>query len=843
MLFHVPTSPARFAMRSTAAIGLALTTSQIHAQANAHAWETNSAGEVEWHVSTTTSVGKIIDKKPEQAGEEEIPDITNPVPQTEALLNDSSQWLMGLGFRGPLVETMTGQDAHVYIARLADSEDLETEGAESVFGIYKQRSHELYLHYDLTHFALGRGKTHEEQDENLQVETTNTATAVHELFHGVQHNYREKIKSILDAQRREDNPKLDWIEEGTAEAVTYAWLRKTIGGDNFAYAPRLYDVPLHLPDEGDRKRFSYATSHFWLELGNEVLDSRDDIQYLHKMFERFEWPSTHGLNEIHEALKHFSETGLYDLYPAFIAREADHERFFDEISQTTLTNTDGENEELTNVKVKPVATRAHQLSVSVPAGRAAGLEIRLKEDHPDLHLIVDSNRYDHAPTTPGGDRNGRNTFRTVLYQGTGSEAGKQEFFVRVAHVAKDDPAASGELSYTLEMEMKPLNPCSQEQMVSVLNEERIFIGPYRPDGMSKDPLIPKEAQIFMQQHRRKLEPGTGELNIRGLINDGGCGCGGHVSATSLLGRAMTGEAYADEVAKRFEKIGEQLDRILPEDGANISPEDAAKLGKQFKQLQDTASSEAKGKTPNIVFPIYTPNAYVWQAGILPDSIYIKHQGHSGWQDNAAAFFVLHLPDTAPEDLRENETYKAVAHAPQGGGKDIQVPTNGGFYSRWRGEFEQIPYPPPSTPEQAENQRRRIQECKAAKKAMARLRNRLGGNQRLTGEMAEKRDCNYIGTAFEGMRQRLYGRLTGTVTVENITGAEIIGSFELSGECTLVEKEYQFRYDKDGRLTGNSRSEKSRDGPIKVTGKLRAPNIRHGQLQFGYEAIVIEPKDE
>lgn len=646
-------------------------------------------------------------------------------------------------------------------------------------------------------------------------------TPLHELFHAVQFAY----EGVSPASAG-----LGWFIEGTARymGVVGTRLRGSLAVPDAE--TRYYDHPLHIPpSSGDwLHEWKYGSWFFWDFLGTE-LESRDGVKYLDSIL-RKDLSDHNGLVGVHSALEAMHPTGLYDLFPAFVQKRLLEEAYFETVSEYRV-QIDG-RELIMGQRAEPMAAEAYRIHYELGSASAAGFSIRLAEDDPDLHLIVDHERAD----TVDGDGSDRNVWRTRV-----SESG--EAFVRVANTAPYPPDSEAR-DFDLEVRLVPLEPCSQESMVSVVNEDRTFLGPFRAGQRNADPRIPEQARQFMRDHTRKLEPGAGRLEVSGVIADGGVGCSGHVGATSLTGRLMTGDEEAtEEYAERLENVAERMEGFMEkaEDAEAMSAEDAREMAAESRSLQEAFSSDKEGRDQTVVFSVFSPNAWVWQAGLLSDAWHVKHDGAGGWRDNAAAHFVVHLADATPEEIREGETYEAVAlGVPMGRiGDTPTVATPDGFYTRWSGEFREIPYPPPRDADDARRQEREKERCRAGKQAFARMRGRMGVGQLLTGEAMEKRDCQDQGTAFHGHVERVFGNLQGSVTIEEMTGAEIRGRFELSGSATVETTAYTYRHDDEGRLIGDREERSTRSGNLHIEGELRAPNQAHGQARFGWEAIVID----
>src|SRR3546814_11745993 len=96
-----------------------------------------------------------------------------------------------------------------------------------------------------------------------------------------------------------------------------------------------------------------------------------------------------------QGLREFDPDGLYNLYPAFIASSTNNVHFFADVGQVDLVYNDSSKvEESVRGRVREVAADAIEVSVHVPVGKMARLEIEFMQDPDDLHLIVDGKRLD-----------------------------------------------------------------------------------------------------------------------------------------------------------------------------------------------------------------------------------------------------------------------------------------------------------------------------------------------------------------------------------------------------------------------------------------------------------------
>lgn len=363
-------------------------------------------------------------------------------------LEEASQWLKGLGFRGPKIEHRESIDS--YIAYISDVDNEGGEGSPDTIGVYYPDLEQIYLTSD-RYFAMGEGDTPQERALDLAYDIEDTATVVHELFHGVQYGYP-----------RFGNPVPDWITEGMADAVQLAWVRRTMPGVRMRGGTRAFDHPLHKPkDDSD----AYNTDRFWRGIG-KILGSRDDIGYLHTILQK-DLASGSGLGGVDEGLREIDPEGLYNLYPEFIARHTNNAYFFDDIGQVSLVYDDSSSvEKSVQGTVREVAADAHEVSVHVPAWETAELEIRLANDHDDLHLVVDSERLDESAGP------GRNVFHATVEGGGDART----FFVRVANVARK-AVDTGARHYNLEFTLTPTVGESRCTFTATMRIEPV--GPHR----------------------------------------------------------------------------------------------------------------------------------------------------------------------------------------------------------------------------------------------------------------------------------------------------------------------------------------------------------------------------
>lgn len=699
---------------------------------------------------------------------------TGPAAATRAALEEASPWLKGLGFYGPDVKTAR-EGTRKYEAWISD-----TKVGDESYGHYDGEA--LYLN-STYYFAMGTGEA------DLARDVSNTGSAVHELFHAIQHSYDS------DLYWSEDH---DWIWEGTADAVMLMRLKDD--GAQMIPSTRYFDYPLHEPyrevvDGEETCDDCYATNRFWLWLGSE-LGSQGNVQYLHDFFQE-DLRAAKGLEALDDFVTEITlggqvvRYGLYDVFPAFIAESVEHPDFFsaEGFEELRLPFRDRRETGERSGRVQPVAANAYALSVPVPEGTTAGLKIEFRENHEDLHLIVDGSRYDEDPLDPTAERN---VFRTAL---TG-QAEPHELFMRVVNVA-ERAADSEKRDYTLEFTLEPVDPCDPEVMDLAVNYEH--------------QLMPLQRGVFGETEEMGFKAGQGTLRISGLVNDGGTACSNPLSA-SVLDRIATSdepaepfdEEQAEKTAQALQDwanqmaqqiFGKPMDEVTDEDIENMTPEQQRMMAEMMgmepgKRPERPSWREKEG---DVVIPVYSPHATTWKGGALMHALNTRHSGVAGWQPNAAALINLHLKGTEAADLEEGATYEAHALSSP---DPIPLPerevqgTGLSFYTQWDGQF--------------------VDDCGEMPEMFNTMMEGLVREMDPEGEFLQTEDM-IPGCAVGGTSRMLWGQLSGTVTIEEITGAEVKGRFRVSGPGRL--------------LVADGEGEREETGSVAIEGRFSAPTER------------------
>lgn len=368
----------------------------------------------------------------------------SPTALARDVLIDAGEWLAALCFREPVVPTYRrGEQQRAWKASLARADTGDNAG------VYKEG--ELFVSYD---YFLGGGADGGE-GRDFQPSQEGLMTLPHELFHAIQSSY--------PPGRTDDWH--DWVIEGTAQAVELAWMKRK--GMTSSGQTRYFDDPLHRPRSD---LHAYRTSIFWLWLGRE-LGSESEIAYLHEMFQVGDFTAGHGLDDLEDFLSDRG-TRLYDIYPAFIGdRVTKPVMFAGGDRSVTIRYREPRAEKQYRGRAAIVAADAVTVKVDVPPDKFGELEIKLREDDPDLHLIVDEQVYSGIDPLGGMPRDQairKPEFRDPQWQRqrnrfvspVGGAPSPSEFFVRVAHVKRENnSAATDSKRYVLDIELVPLGEC------------------------------------------------------------------------------------------------------------------------------------------------------------------------------------------------------------------------------------------------------------------------------------------------------------------------------------------------------------------------------------------------
>lgn len=348
--------------------------------------------------------------------------------QAEQLLEQASQWLESMDFRPPLMPMdPAGTKYLAFIAPRYSAVSIAGEQPTDGNGDFLARPFYLPPRPEIP--GLGRGA--------LIILAPNPKDIAHELFHAIQYNSPAWSGGYGSVAA--------WIEEGTAEAVGLTFAANDQKGK------RSYDEILHWAATPEQ---AYEDQFFWRRAGRQI-GSQDNIAYLQKILGR-NLLGPRGIDGVDTVFKEEAD-GLYDVLPDFFSYLSIHQDYFgavDNIKASLPAGRDRHEEEFDS-GVNRVAGSAHQLEVDFPndgAVRQLEVEISFKEDHEDLHLIVDGQRYD--VTGP------RNLYRDVLVHGPG-----KKYDIIVANVNRE-AVQSNNRSYHLKVSLRRVDWCTMTARVS-----------------------------------------------------------------------------------------------------------------------------------------------------------------------------------------------------------------------------------------------------------------------------------------------------------------------------------------------------------------------------------------
>lgn len=716
-------------------------------------------------------------------------------------LQEASKWLKGLGFKAPVISimpTIGGKEegetiknpngveinnvtSVKYVAYISDKKNEDTDGSKS-YGLYNS-NHVLYLSSN-TYFTL-KGKKNSPDK---------IGTSVHELFHAVENAY------MGEEQFRGGN-KYDWMTEGMADAVILAYLDKTHSGQvsdgvNLQYVKndRYYDYPLHEPKdvEDDTCGECYNTRSFWYTLGG-ILRSNGRIGYLHDVLSEDMKPNA-GIDATHKALTKYHDEGLYHFYPEFIRKRSDRNVatiMYDNPTIKEYTFSGKTKKEVHSHKAKKIATNAYAFRVNMPTQKTAGVKISFETDHPDLHLIVEDERFD-LPTETDLTED-RNIFRTSISE-------TESFYVRVANIAPK-PGESIDRNYKLVVEITPFEPCSGELMLSALHPnfveatkaaERLseHISPFitfetggQITGLSN---LIKPAKEFEREFEpvEGMHPNMGALQFSGLVNDKGNACVDHIGSNPMLELAAEEEEIDEaEMQARMEKMFKNMQNMSPaemekmmQETTNIADQMTKGAGTPDKSMVGGMFEGIAGTEGSAILKIYSPNALSWQWDVIGEGRNYQHSGIGGWQSNSAAQIFIKLKGVTPSQLQENKEYE-VEMVTQSADDSAELPA----YVSWMGREYPLP---------------------------------------------KEEDDLVQPLAFEGTTQSVsLTGISGKIKITKITGADVQGTFDLIGTGYKETEKYKLTYDSENRIDGDEIEDSDTiQGQLKITGTFKAPAV-------------------
>lgn len=210
-------------------------------------------------------------------------------------------------------------------------------------------------------------------------------------------------------------------------------------------------------------------------------------------------------------------------------------------------------------------------------------------------------------------------------------------------------------------------------------------------------------------------------------------------------------------------------------------------GESMLGMGQEALEESMGVSRDrpVLIRLFSPNAFAWQSDLIGAGRAVEHGGLGGWKPNAEAQMIIEIRDVGAAELRErDEPYHArlFTWVP-----DAPVP----LYARWEGE------------------------------------------EQPTGDAAPPYLLSEL--AFQGTLERLEATtLSGRVWITEITGAEVRGRFEMTGEGTLTRTATVFDL-QDGVVVGEQVVDRGEErGPVSFQGTFSAP----AALEFDRAGRVI-----
>lgn len=731
---------------------------------------------------------------------DEVADPQSAHTAVQGELQRASEWLRGLGFRAPSLPLREGRyPALVTSVDFGEGTLAQYTTAREPDGTIVSRTMNLRSRELSNPGFFANGQVQGTGDA-LELNYELLATPVHELFHAITGSYGAPMPDALD-----------WVTEGTAEAVMYRWLEHE--NRPFSFRARRYDLPLNESEDG-----GYDLSHFWYHLGKEI-GSADPIGYLHGFLEA-EYPSGDGIAWLDGRLA--DQDGLAKVFPRLLGTHARDAYYYERVEPVTLAVGIEEDERRTTVP--RLASRAFEVEVRAPSGDAAGVEFRFAEDHPDLHLVVEGDVYDEET-----DLAPRNVFRAAI---SGGEP--QTFFVQVVNVA-EEAASTADREVTVEFVLKDLDPCSGEYMAGAINSQLFATGAMRPEVFDEDGVY---------------APGASELTFSGLVNTGGTACTFNIGEVSIIGAALSGEisqaeteaamrARAAEMEAQMATLDvEELERKAA--AGTLTEADMRRMMGIASQAEDVLATP--GDEATTVLHVFSPHLVAWQVGMLSHPWVTGHGGLSGWRPNSAGHVFVAIPGVGARQLRAGQTYPAVALAMEPESETpptMGAPSPIGFYTDWNGTFQQIPYPRPRSAEEARRQAEDKAGCRQALAEFNQIIREMEASGALLGRPPTATDCNYRGLAFQGESRILFGDLEGTVTVEAVTGGVVTGRFELSGGGGMAVETSRFTYT-DGVLDGDEQETEIRPGPVSIRGTFAAPSKVGGAPHgMGMRTVTLE----
>lgn len=694
--------------------------------------------------------------------------ITGAASITRGQLEDAGPWLRDLGFPAPAVWI---REDGKYAAIISD----ELTGHHKAWGVYYPSRERLYVSSSYWIHQDHSG------DLGIFLNRPSNRTMVHELFHAIQKPYRTST-TRTSAHK--------WIWEGTAEAVEYSWFLFSEPDSPILHAStyRGIDESLHAPDPcGESCPGSYRRFHFWSKLG-ELLGSPGRIAYLDHIFQQDLVPDN-GLTGLHHGLTRWNDGGLYHYYVEYVAQHTpDRFQFRDEgyIEETiSPPPTGGFVEVPLDQSILPIAAQAFEIHIETNDDETVGVEISIDGNTENHHLIVDGVRFDQNPGSPEN-----NTYSTYLI-GTGEPV---DFHIRVANIAPD-PRDTQEEDYTLLVKIDgAINRCSEDALAAALN-------PTHPEAraMVAQAQTMRDQLVATDTRNVVFVLGRAEYSVAG---DGGAACVSPFAVSDLEWQSDREEDYdyegnMDAVIARYmpravEETGFTEAEIMDiiENGTMPPGATPDKVMRLMEIVQEAAALPLDGneELSGVYFHIFEPNLIpALVGGISPErmrsenSILTRHSGLGGWKDNSASNLIVYMPGVQASEIEGGGVYPAVAYSLSD--EDTAAPPEGpetstALYTAWNGRFQTL---------------------------------------RCNGERED---------VFVGRQETVWGRLQGTVRIDEVTSTSIQGSFNLSGNGDTEVNEYRLVRRSNPDCPREQEEERNlHSTAVSVEGTFTAPNMR------------------
>lgn len=364
-------------------------------------------------------------------------------------LEQGTAWLTGLGFNAPDVETYDDGSYQATIESDAEVDDRVGSDVIAVYrwtpGLFSAPLRALWLrHSALTSIDVDANGNLTDLTPDGDGESL--ASAVHEVFHGVQATYRKP----------EETSRNDWIWEGMAEGAMHEWMRQQ--GRPYELRETDYTDPLAVSYDG-----GYDREHFWLSIG-DLLDPENRITYLPPLLNHSGDWEHRPLETLDAALRAAAAEmnaigpyrgGLYDLYPQVLAQHTTEDHYYAssiaEVEIETPSTSTARNE------IEPLSADAMRVVLDVDESRldVRGIPVRFTLDvagrNPSSSSLMIDDPRDDLHLIVGTTVAGRPAIPQTPFNYVTQVYGDTTLFVRVANMP-EQPADTAAVRYELRIE-------------------------------------------------------------------------------------------------------------------------------------------------------------------------------------------------------------------------------------------------------------------------------------------------------------------------------------------------------------------------------------------------------